>query len=156
MNADGKIYHDKQKEQFGGKFKQKDIIGCGYYFSKNSIFYTLNGKFLGWAFKEAEYYPYYPTVSLHSLNEKVTVNFGKKSFLFDIEGFYIKQMQEKIDRITSEQVEINSLEYIIREYLVHSGYQETSSAMEVDLMGNNNIDGEINEINKDKDTEIAK
>jgi len=89
-NGDGKIYHDKQKgDSFGPKFKQSDIIGCGYYFSKNSIFYTLNGKFLGWAFRSVEYGNYYATISLHSLNEQVTVNFGRKNFLFDLEGFYI-------------------------------------------------------------------
>jgi hypothetical protein len=86
---DGKIYHDKQKpEIYGHKFRQRDVVGCGYFFSKNSIFYTLNGKFLGWAFKNVENNNYYATISLHSLNEKVTVNFGKQNFIFDIEGFY--------------------------------------------------------------------
>jgi hypothetical protein len=91
-HSDGKVFHDKTKgDNFGIKFKQKDIIGCGYYFSKNSIFYTINGKFLGWAFKNVEANAYFPTISLHSLNDKVTVNFGKKNFIFDIEGFYIVQ-----------------------------------------------------------------
>ena len=89
-NGDGKILHDKQKgDLYGPKFKNKEIIGCGYYYSKNSIFYTCNGKFLGFAFKNVEYINYYPTISLHSLNEKVCVNFGKKPFVFDLEGFYI-------------------------------------------------------------------
>ena len=88
--GDGKILHNKTKgDPYGLKFKVKDIVGCGYYLSKNSIFYTLNGKWLGWAFKEIEFINYYPTISLHSLNERVTVNFGKKAFLFDLEGFYI-------------------------------------------------------------------
>ena len=94
-NGDGKIYHDKAKgDAFGPKFKQKDVVGCGYYFSKNSIFYTLNGRFIGWAFNNVEFNNYFATISLHSLNEKVTVNFGKQNFLFDIEGFYISK-QEK-------------------------------------------------------------
>lgn len=89
-NCDGKIYHDKQKgDNYGPKFRESDVVGCGYYFSKNAIFYTLNGKFLDWAFKDVEFHNYYATVSLHSLNEKVTVNFGAKNFLFDIEGFYV-------------------------------------------------------------------
>ena len=84
------MYHDKNKgDHFGPKFKANDVVGCGYYFSKNSIMYTLNGKFLGYAFKNVEYNNFYPTISLHNLNDKVTVNFGKKNFLFDIEGFYI-------------------------------------------------------------------
>jgi hypothetical protein len=88
--AEGKILHDKPKgDSFGLKYKQKDIVGCGYYISKNSIFYTLNGKFIGWAFKSVEFNNFYATVSLHNLNDKIAVNFGKKHFLFDIEGFYI-------------------------------------------------------------------
>ncbi len=90
FHSDGKIFHDKSKgETFGTKFKTKDIIGCGYYISKNSIFFTINGKFINWAFTKVDFNYYYPTVSLHSLNEKITINFGKNNFLFDIEGFYL-------------------------------------------------------------------
>jgi hypothetical protein len=118
------------------------VIGCGYYFSKNSIFYTINGKFIGWAFKNVEYQNFYPTISLHSLNEKVTVNFGKQNFLFDIEGFYYSQMTEKMDSISQEKVEKKDMDYLIREYLVHSGYQESFMALDkeynpVDLIDEN-------------------
>ena len=52
FSADGKIYHEKPKgEPYGTEFKKNDIIGCGYYFSKNLIFFTYNGKYLGEAFK---------------------------------------------------------------------------------------------------------
>ena len=91
FNSDGKIYHEKPKGEafFVQKFKSKDVIGCGYYFSKNSIFYTINGRFINWAFNNVDYNNYFPTVSLHSLNEKITFNFGRQKFLFDIEGFYM-------------------------------------------------------------------
>ena len=90
LTGDGKILHDKPKgDSFGSKFKQRDIIGCGYYFSKNSIFYTLNGKFIGFAFKNVELNNYFATISLHNLNDRVEVNFGKKNFIFDLEGFFI-------------------------------------------------------------------
>ncbi len=90
LHSDGKIFHDKSKgDSFTNKFKTKDVIGCGFYFSKNSIFFTINGKFINWAFNNVEFNNYYPTVSLHSLNEKIAINFGKQNFLFDVEGFYM-------------------------------------------------------------------
>lgn len=148
-NGDGKVYHDKSKgDPFGPKFKLKDVIGCGYYFSKNSIFYTINGKFIEWAFNNVEYQNFYPTISLHSLNEKVTVNFGKQTFVFDIEGFYYSQMTQKMDCISQEKVEKKDMDYLIREYLVHSGYQESFMALDkeyeynpVDLDYDENYDG---------------
>jgi hypothetical protein len=132
-NGEGKILHDKAKgESYGPKFKQKDIIGCGYYFSKNSIFFTLNGKYLGWAFKnvDSSILSSYATISLHSLNEKVTVNFGKSNFLFDIEGFYSNQINKNIKSISEIAVEKKDVDYLVREYLVHSGYQESFIALE--------------------------
>lgn len=90
FHSEGKIFHDKPKgDPYTLKFKAKDVIGCGYYFSKNAIFYTINGSFISYAFKNVKYNNYFPTVSLHSLNEKITFNFGKQKFLFDIEGFYL-------------------------------------------------------------------
>lgn len=89
-NGDGKKYHDDSKENFGPKFKVKDVIGCGFYFSKKSIFYTYNGKLIGYAFENVDMNgTYYPTISLHSLNESVVANFGRSNYIFDIEGFYI-------------------------------------------------------------------
>ena len=77
-----------------------------------------------------EYLNYYPTISLHSLNERVTANFGKKPFLFDLEGFYINQTCEKLKAIENEEVEVTDLDYIIREYMVHSGYQESFKVLD--------------------------
>jgi len=89
-HSEGKIYHEKSKgDSFSTKFKSKDIVGCGYYFSKKAIFYTINGRFINWAFTKVEFSNYFPTVSLHSLNEKISFNFGRQKFVFDIEGFYL-------------------------------------------------------------------
>lgn len=88
-HSEAKIYHDKTKENFQPKFRGKDIIGCGYYFSKGSIFFTVNGRFVNWAFTKVAFDNYFPTVSLHSLNDKITINFGREKFCFDIEEFYM-------------------------------------------------------------------
>jgi hypothetical protein len=61
-------------------------------------------------------------------------------------------MKEKLNSIISEKVELQDLDYIVREYLVHSGYQESFNAMEIDNMNNytdSNANGitNINNIN---------
>ena len=129
-NGDGKIYGGETKETFGPKFKKGDVIGCGFYFSKNAIFYTYNGKFIKYAFNNAEPATYYPTVSLHSLNECIKANFGRTNYTFDIEGFYISEMKVKIDKVLEIDTPLQELDYIVREYLIHSGYQETFNAIE--------------------------
>ena len=129
-NGDGKIYHDSSKENFGPKFKKGDIIGCGFYFSKNSIFYTYNGKLIDYAFKDVENATYFATISLHSLNECVRANFGRNNYSFDIAGFYIWESKKKISKIVEIDTSLKDLDYIVREYLVHSGYEETFNAIE--------------------------
>ena len=100
-----------------------------------------------------EHLNYYATISLHSLNEKITVNFGKNNFLFNIEGFYLLQTKEKLNTIISQTVEENALDYIIREYLVHSGYQESFNAMEMERMIADGITINNNEMTSDQETE---
>lgn len=87
---------------------------------------------MGWAFKDVDQsiLSSYATISLHSLNEKITVNFGKSNFVFDIEGFYLSQISENLKSISEIQITRNDFDYIIREYLVHSGYQESFMALE--------------------------
>lgn len=66
------------------------MIGCGVNFAESTAFYTKNGTLLGDAFddipRDTELYP---CVGLRTPGERVTVNFGQESFLFDITQ-YIK------------------------------------------------------------------
>ena len=143
-NGDGKIYGGETKEAFGPKFKKGDVIGCGFYFSKNAIFFTYNGKFIKYAFNNAEQATYYPTVSLHSLNECIKANFGRTNYVFDIEGFYISETKLKIDKILEIDTSLQDLDYIVREYLIHSGYQETFNAIEFSGGSGNECEGGTN------------
>lgn len=73
-------------------------------------------------------------------------------------------MKEKINIISHEKVENQDLDYLIREYLVHSGYQESFMALETESNKNfktenkteNNdqakIDNEFNNLSWRKDT----
>lgn len=53
--SDGKVYNGNTTgEDFGPKFEQHDVVGCGLLISKQQIFFTLNGRYLGAPFKDVE------------------------------------------------------------------------------------------------------
>ncbi len=168
-NGNGKKYHEDIKETFGPKWNKGDIIGCGFFFSKKSIFYTHNGKFIDYAFTKIDTnIVYYPTISLHSLNEVVSVNFGKKFYLFDIEGLYFDYQKKKINEVFNEESQITDLDFIVKDYLVNSGFLETVNILEkenndkkdekMDIDDNNKISDNVlnivlknnSDINKEK------
>jgi hypothetical protein len=65
--SDGKIYHGKNTgEEFGPKFEKNDVIGCGLLISRKEIFFTLNSRLLGVAYKNVELFrdSLYPSVCL--------------------------------------------------------------------------------------------
>lgn len=131
LTSEGRLCHEKEvKDKFVAKFKLNDKIGCGYYFNKKTIFYTYNGKYIGEAFKMDKYFNMYPTISLHSSNEKVKVNFGKEPFVFDVNS-YIKDVINNENKEKSIiEVDLTDVSYIIKEYLVHSGYRKTLKSIE--------------------------
>jgi hypothetical protein len=84
---DGGIYHGlgRQLSKFGPSFGQGDIIGCGIDYRDHSIFYTLNGQFLGKAFKDVTSgIELYPTVGIDA-NVTAEFNYGENiPFEFDL------------------------------------------------------------------------
>lgn len=86
---DGAIFHGqgKQLSEFGPRYGCNDTIGCGLNHRDNSIFFTLNGKMLGTAFREVPSdVELYPTVGIDT-NCVVQLNFGKRPFAFDLLGY---------------------------------------------------------------------
>jgi hypothetical protein len=129
-HSDGKKYTDGTKgENYGPAFTTGDTVGCGINYDKQEIFFTLNGHYLGPAFKKVTS-TYYPTVGLHSNGEIVRANFGQNPFKFNIEEMIINERERKKNEILSIEVPISSVHQIIRNFLLHFGYGDTLRAFE--------------------------
>uniref|UniRef100_A0A7S1BCG0 B30.2/SPRY domain-containing protein n=1 Tax=Corethron hystrix TaxID=216773 RepID=A0A7S1BCG0_9STRA len=86
---DGGIFHasGEMVTQYGPTFGVGDTVGCGIDYTNRSIFYTLNGIFLGNAFEEIDItQKFFPTVGV-DCNCPFQCNFGESPFVFDLEAF---------------------------------------------------------------------
>ena len=87
---DGGIFHSSggMIERFGPTFGTGDTVGCGIDYIQQGIFFTLNGKFLGYGWKnigtEFLLNDLYPVVGIDT-NALIAFNFGTtKPFKFDL------------------------------------------------------------------------
>lgn len=94
---DGSKFHCQGAgTKYGQRFGVNDTIGCGIDYQEKSIFYTLNGCFLGYAHKleeEQVQRDWFPTVGVDS-HAVCQVNFGKKPFAYDLQDM-IQQTKQK-------------------------------------------------------------
>lgn len=93
---DGGIFHSSggMVEQFGPKFGSGDTVGCGIDYVARGIFFTLNGEFLGYGWKnvntEILLSGLYPVVGIDT-HAPISLNFGNlKPFKFDLTEFHKK------------------------------------------------------------------
>ena len=78
---------NKKGLDYGPTFGKDDVIGCGVDFESNTVFFTKNGRSFGIAKRNWPKQLWYPTIGLHSLNERVKVNFGEDKFVFNISKY---------------------------------------------------------------------
>jgi len=89
---DGGIFHASggMIDKFGPCFGTGDTVGCGIDHIARGIFFTLNGTFLGYAWKQidAEFLEnnLYAVVGIDT-NDPVSVNYGDQPFAFDLTNF---------------------------------------------------------------------
>ena len=132
-HSKGKSYNNKKNNKYGETFKKGDIIGCGVDFINKGIFYTKNGKFLDFAFKEINFELnknfFYPSICMHSLNIEIKLNFGNENFKFDINNYYENILINKYNILQSFNPKYDDMDYLVKEYLFHEGYMNTFKCM---------------------------
>ena len=128
-HSKGKSYNNKKQSKYGETFAKGDIIGCGVDFINKSIFYTKNGKFLDFAFKDINFELnkgyFYPSVCMHTLNIEIKLNFGMEDFKFDINNYYENILIKKYNILQSFNPKYDDMDYLVKEYLFHEGYMNT-------------------------------
>lgn len=88
-------------KKYGPTFTTGDVVGCGINFMTGCAFFTKNGvsqgmldpltqnyvlTVSGTAFREIKDINVYPSVGMRRLQAQLTVNFGQRPFVFDIDG----------------------------------------------------------------------
>ncbi|XP_042441297.1 ran-binding protein M homolog [Zingiber officinale] len=128
---DGYLYRGQGKgESFGPTFTTNDIVGAGINYATQEFFFTKNAKLVGTVTKDIKG-PLYPTIAVHSQNEEVTVNLGRKPFYFDIEGYIMEERLKQQSVVEKLSLQPNISHRIVRSYLLHYGYQETLKSFDL-------------------------
>ncbi|KAL9308391.1 Ran-binding protein M [Arabidopsis thaliana] len=125
---DGYLYRGQGKgEPFGPKFTKDDTVGGGINYASQEFFFTKNGTIVGKIPKDIRGH-LFPTVAVHSQNEEVLVNFGKKKFAFDIKGYEASERNKQQLAIEKISIPPNIGYGLVKTYLLHYGYEETLDA----------------------------
>ena len=132
-HSKGRSYNNKKQTKYGETFAKGDIIGCGVDFINKSIFYTKNGKFLDFAFKDINFELnkgfFYPSICMHTLNIEIKLNFGIEDFKFDINNYYENILIKKYNILQNFNPKYDDMDYLVKEYLFHEGYMNTFKSM---------------------------
>lgn len=101
---DGGIFHGAgdMERVYGTTYGVGDTVGCGIDYSHGdggAIFFTLNGKFLGYAWTDVSAIAMgddlYPTVGVDT-NCPLDINFGTRPFAFDLLGGFMEGQQKQV------------------------------------------------------------
>jgi hypothetical protein len=68
--------------QWGKRYGSGDVVGCGIVFETGEVFFTLNGEFLGVAYR-TPHECYYAAVGFRNARTQLKINFGATPFYFD-------------------------------------------------------------------------
>ena len=81
---DGSLFcQEGSGTQFADRFEAGDVVGCGINWETSRVFFTVNGRFLGFAPVKAQLTRLYPCVAVRNPGAIYRVNFGAEPFRFD-------------------------------------------------------------------------
>ncbi|KAL3641429.1 hypothetical protein CASFOL_016397 [Castilleja foliolosa] len=117
---------------YGPPFTKGETAGCGINYATQEFFFTKNGEIVGAVYTDCKA-PLFPTVTVTSPNEEVTVNFGKDPFVFGIKGYEAEIRAEQQSKIDTRLASL----MIVRSYLQHYGYEETLKMFDINAAESN-------------------
>lgn len=128
---DGHLYRSQLKgDAFGPTYTTGDVVGGGINYASQEFFFTKNGAEVGRTCKDIKV-PLFPTISVHSQNEEVHVNFGQKPFAFDLKEFEAQERTKLQMTIEKISLPTNVSHGIVRSYLLHHGYEDTLGSFDM-------------------------
>ena len=140
---DGKMFSGEHAgRSYGPTFSANDVVGCGIDFNLGQAFFTLNGRDLEVCFRDLKDLRPFPTVGMKKYSgASVSVNFGQRPFVFDIQGKMEASKsavradieKAKTSSLSSGMDENSLIQALVAQYLAHDGYVETARAFTEEL-----------------------
>lgn len=89
---DGCTFHDQGStcRLWGNHYTHGDVVGTGILWESGEVFFTLNGEFLGVAYRSPWAKQYYAALGLRNKHAQLKTNFGELPFLFDFRAPSLK------------------------------------------------------------------
>uniref|UniRef100_A0A7S2JZ83 B30.2/SPRY domain-containing protein n=1 Tax=Leptocylindrus danicus TaxID=163516 RepID=A0A7S2JZ83_9STRA len=97
---DGGIFHAQgdMLRHYGPQFSSGDTVGCGIDYANHGIFYTLNGRFLGYAWLGIDTtMKYYACIGVDT-DLALKINFGQYPYQFNLQAFN-QQYSSKVETL---------------------------------------------------------
>ncbi|KAL8722226.1 MAG: hypothetical protein Q9225_001271 [Loekoesia sp. 1 TL-2023] len=155
-------------KKYGPTYTTGDVVGCGINFMTGCAFFTKNGVLQGTAFRDLKEINVYPSVGMKRPQAHMTVNFGQRPFIFDID-----EMMRHEREVISEEINATSisslhsrpdesafLKELVSQFLTRDGFVETAKAFAEEVQAESralqfSTDDSHNEVSIEEDLDAS-